>query len=58
MRASTNIFSKYEYLTSEEVLPSDRNRMIEQATFTYSTLVKALKKITKKKNRSLRKKTK
>ena len=44
MRASTNIFSKYEYLTSEEVLPSDRNRMIEQSTFTYSTLVKALKK--------------
>ena len=44
MRASTNIFSKYEYLKSEEVLPSDRNRMIEQAMFTYSTLVKALKK--------------
>ena len=27
---------KYEYLTGEEILPSDRSRIIEQAKFTYS----------------------
>ena len=35
---------KYEYLTGEEMLPSDQSRMIEQATFTYSPLVKAFEK--------------
>ena len=35
---------KYEYLTGEELLPSDQNRVIEQAKFTYSSLGKAYKK--------------
>ena len=35
---------KYEYLTGEEILPSHQSRMIEQATFTYSPLVKAFEK--------------
>ena len=26
----------YEYLTCEEILPSNQNQMIEQAKFTYS----------------------
>ena len=31
-------------LRSEEILPSDRSRMIEQAKFTYSSLRKAFEK--------------
>ena len=33
---------KYEYLTGEEILPSDRSRIIEQAKFEYSHLEKTL----------------
>ena len=29
---------KYEYLTGEEILPSDQSRVIEQAKFIYSSL--------------------
>ena len=35
---------KYEYLTGEEILPSDQRRVIEQAKFTYSLLGKAFEK--------------
>ena len=35
---------KYEYLTGKEILPSDQNRIIEQAKFTYSPLGKAFGK--------------
>ena len=35
---------KYEYLSGEEILPSDQIRVIEQAKFTYSPLVKAFEK--------------
>ena len=31
-------------LRSEEILPSDRSRMIEQAKFTYSSLRKSFEK--------------
>ena len=34
----------YEYLTGEEILPSDQSRIIEQAKFTHSPLGKALEK--------------
>ena len=34
---------KYEFLAGEEILPSDQSRIIEQAKFTYSPLVKHLK---------------
>ena len=37
-------FDKYEYFTGEEILPSDQNRVMEQAKFTYSPLVKAFEK--------------
>ena len=35
---------KYEYLTCEEILPSDQRRVIEQAKSTYSTLGKSFEK--------------
>ena len=35
------------YLTSEVILPSNQNQMIEQTKFTYSLLGKALEKQTK-----------
>ena len=38
---------KYEYLTGEEVLPSDQRRVIEESKFTYSPLRKSLEKQTK-----------
>ena len=38
---------KYEYLTGEEILPSNQLQIIEQAKFTYSPLGKALEKLTK-----------
>ena len=41
---SSNKFNKYEYLTGEEILPSNQKQMIEQAKFTYSPLGKAFKK--------------
>ena len=41
------IIDKYEYLTGEDILPSNQQQMIEQATFTYSPLGKAFEKQTK-----------
>ena len=38
---------KYEYLMSEETLPSGSSEIIQQASFTYSPLKKALEKKTK-----------
>ena len=38
---------KYEYLTGEEILPSNQQKIIEQAKFTYSALGKAFEKQTK-----------
>ena len=35
---------KYEYLTGEEILPSNQQQKIEQAKFTYSPLGKAFEK--------------
>ena len=35
---------KYEYLTGEEILPSDQSRIIEQARFTHSPVGKAFEK--------------
>ena len=41
---SSGKIDKYEFLTGEELLPSDQRRMIEQAKFTYSPLSKAFEK--------------
>ena len=38
---------EYEYLTGEEILPSDQSRIMEQAKFTYFSLGKAFEKKTK-----------
>ena len=35
---------KYEYLTDEDVLPSNQQQIIEQTKFTYSPLEKAFEK--------------
>ena len=37
-------FHKYEYLTGEDILPSNQQQIIEQAKFTYSPLEKAFGK--------------
>ena len=44
---SSGKFDKYEYLTGEEILPSNKQQIIEQAKFTYSPLGKAFEKQTK-----------
>ena len=44
---SSSKLDKYEYLTGEEILPSNKQQIIEQAKFTYSPLGKAFEKQTK-----------
>ena len=39
--------NKYEYLTCEEIVPSNQKQTIEQAKFNYSPLGKAFEKLTK-----------
>ena len=41
---SSGNIKKYEYLTSENILPSNQQQIIEQVKFTYSPLGKAFKK--------------
>ena len=41
---SSGKIDKYEYLTGEEILPSNQQQIIEQAKFTYSVLGKAFEK--------------
>ena len=41
---SSGKIDKYEYLTGEEILPSNQRQIIEQAKFTYSPLGKAFEK--------------
>ena len=44
---SSGKIDKYEYLTGEEMLPSNQQQIVEQAKFTYSPLGKAFEKQTK-----------
>ena len=44
---SSGKIDKCEYLTGEEILPSNQQQIIEQAKFTYSPLGKAFEKQTK-----------
>ena len=44
---SLGTLDKYEYLTGEEILPSNQQQIIQQAKFTYSPLGKAFEKQTK-----------
>ena len=41
---SSGKLDKYEYLTSEEILPSNQQQIIQQAKFNYSPLGKAIEK--------------
>ena len=41
---SSGQINKYEYLTGEEILPSDERRGIERAKFTYSAFRKSFRK--------------
>ena len=41
---SSGKIDKYEYVTGEEILPSDQSRIIEEAKFAYSPLGKAFEK--------------
>ena len=45
---SSGKIDKYEYLTGEEILPSDQKQIIEQVKLTYSPLEKDFEKETKK----------
>ena len=45
---SSGKLHKYEYLTGEDILPSNQQQIIEQARFTYSHLGKAFEKQIKK----------
>ena len=44
---SSGKIHKYEYLTGEDILPSNQQQIIEQAKFTYSPLGKAFEKLVK-----------
>ena len=44
---SSGKIDKYEYLTGEEILPSNQQQIIEQVKFTHSPLGKAFEKQTK-----------
>ena len=44
---SSGKIDKYEYLTNEEILPSDQSSIIEQAKFLYSPLGKEFEKLIK-----------
>ena len=56
-RESAKIFGKIdenEYLTGEEILPSDQIQMIEQAEFPYPTWGKTLEEQTKRQFNALK----
>ena len=44
---SSGKLHKYEYLTGKDILPSNQQKIIEQAKFTYSPVGKAFDKQTK-----------
>ena len=41
---SSDKIHKFEYLTGEDILPSNQQQIVEQAKFTYSPLGKAFEK--------------
>ena len=45
---SSGKIGKYEYLTGEEILPSNQQQIIEQAKFTYFSLGKGRKRSRRK----------
>ena len=55
---SSGKIDKYEYLTGEEILPSNKQQIIEQAKFTYCPLGNAFEKQKKKKLLQIKEKNK
>ena len=55
-KISASSSGMYEYLPGEDILPSNQQKIIEQAKFTYSPLGKAFK--TKQKQLKIREKNK
>ena len=53
---SSGKIHKYEYLTGEDILPSNQQQIIEQAKFTYSPLGKDFEKQIKKIENKVQKK--
>ena len=51
---SSGKIDKYDYLTGEEILPSNQQQIIEQAIFTYSPLGKAFEKQTKEQVKAIK----
>ena len=49
---SSGKFHNYEYLTGEDILPSNQQQIIEQTKFTYFPLGKAFDKQIKKNRRT------
>ena len=49
---SSGKVDKHEYLTAEEILPSNQCQLIEQPKFTYSPQEKAFKKKKRKKRKA------
>ena len=47
LTTSSGKIDRYEYLTSDEILPFNQNQVIEQAKFTYYFLGKVFEKQTK-----------
>ena len=54
MVLSSDKYDKYQYLTGEEILPSNQNQIIKQARFTYSRLGKAIEKYTKEQVKAIK----
>ena len=48
--SSSGKIHKYEYLTGEDILPSNQQQIIEQTKFTYSHFGKAFEKSRSKTN--------
>ena len=44
---SSGKIHKYEYLTGEDILPSNQQQIIDETRFTYSPFVKAFEKLIK-----------
>ena len=51
---SSGKIDTYEYLTGEEILPSNQQQMVEQAKSTYSPLGKAFEKQTKEQVKAIK----
>ena len=54
MVLSSGKYDQYQYLTGEEILPSNQNQIIKQARFSYSRLGKAIENYTKEQFKAIK----